>query len=296
MTSTSSADRGAAAGCRGNPWPVVCFGSVVLLHNATRNLLLSATEAATYELVDITNPASPKFYENSIAQTGDMDSSAEDCSTRYRAGSGRVYGPSIVYIADLTQATLTPGSPAGTWSAPSLLGSVVLLPPVLGGTAGPGQFVGRVQRMRNEMQVRHHRGDGSLHRGFCSSWNAGRSWAISSAQSPAVSDCADREDACRTPGRHAASSLAVYRRASTDSPFFTSRSPSSLKTLRADRAGRRRGNRGPVAEPVVALVQSVMSVQFLRIDRQGPLVGFDRARRKLPLGLGARVASRVLRL
>jgi hypothetical protein len=90
------------------------------LYDPIRNLLLSATETRDYEIIDLTNSTAPKFYENrGIASTGGLDSSAEECSTGIALAPGETFsGPSQVFIADLTQATVTAGSP-GTWSAPS---------------------------------------------------------------------------------------------------------------------------------------------------------------------------------
>lgn len=92
-------------------------------------LLLSATEdaadAKNFEIVDVTTSTSPAFYENSIVVGGTIygfDSSGEDCSTGIALAPVEetdVAPPaSRVYIADLTQATYTPGAP-GTWTAPS---------------------------------------------------------------------------------------------------------------------------------------------------------------------------------
>jgi hypothetical protein len=83
-----------------------------------RNVLLSASEDGNFELVNVSNPASPAFYENQTGG-GELDSSAEDCSTGIALAPAEFSGPSSVYIADLSQATFTSGSPAGTWSAPS---------------------------------------------------------------------------------------------------------------------------------------------------------------------------------
>lgn len=85
-----------------------------------RNLLLSPTEfSSDYELVNLQTSTSPGFYENHVAGvSGDMDSAAEDCSTGIALAPAEFSGPSQVYVADLSQATFTPGSP-GTWTAPS---------------------------------------------------------------------------------------------------------------------------------------------------------------------------------
>lgn len=83
-----------------------------------RNLLLSASENSNYEIVDISNPASPKFYEHATGG-GELDSSGEDCSTGIILAPAEFSGPSSVFIADISHATFTPGSPSGTWTAPS---------------------------------------------------------------------------------------------------------------------------------------------------------------------------------
>jgi hypothetical protein len=88
------------------------------LLDPTRNLLLSAAENNTYEIADVTNPASPKFFENPTGSSGELDSSGEDCSTGIALAPAEFSNPSSVFVADLTQATFTPGSP-GTWTAPS---------------------------------------------------------------------------------------------------------------------------------------------------------------------------------
>ncbi len=95
-----------------------------ILIDPINNLLLSASEQGNYEIASVatstpslTAPAS--FFENATAVVG-LDSSGEDCSTRIALATAEqfVQSPSTVYIADLTQATFTPGMP-GTWSAPS---------------------------------------------------------------------------------------------------------------------------------------------------------------------------------
>jgi hypothetical protein len=89
-----------------------------------RNLLLSASERNNYEIVNLTTSTSPAFFENPIAGTGGaLDSSGEDCSTGIALAPAEFSSPSNVYIADLTQATFTAGSP-GTWTAPSQVQSL----------------------------------------------------------------------------------------------------------------------------------------------------------------------------
>jgi hypothetical protein len=89
------------------------------LIDPTRNLLLSATESNNYEIANVTSTTSPTFFENGpIASGGVLDSSGEDCSTGIALAPAEGAVPSHVFVADLTQATFTPGSP-GTWTAPS---------------------------------------------------------------------------------------------------------------------------------------------------------------------------------
>src|SRR2546428_9388275 len=82
-------------------------------------LLLSATEANSYEIVDIAPSTSPAFFENPIPGPGDADSSSQDCSTRIALAPYEDSSPSAVYLADLTQATFAPGSPAGPRARPA---------------------------------------------------------------------------------------------------------------------------------------------------------------------------------
>lgn len=84
-----------------------------------RNLLLSAAENNDYEIVNVST-ATPAFFEHPVTTVGVLDSSGEDCATGIAlAPAGDVFPfgstPSAVFIADLTQATFTPGSP-GTWA------------------------------------------------------------------------------------------------------------------------------------------------------------------------------------
>ncbi|MCL2725201.1 MAG: hypothetical protein FWD69_12275 [Polyangiaceae bacterium] len=78
-----------------------------------RNLILSANTLKNYEIIHIANPTVPAFFENyDFAGTSGLLSASVDVST------GITFAPgSDSYIADLSQATLIPGSP-GTWDAP----------------------------------------------------------------------------------------------------------------------------------------------------------------------------------
>ena len=98
-----------------------------------RNLLLSAVEGFfkrsqnDYEIVNVATSTSPTFFENTpIGGVEDrfLDSSGEDCSTGIALAPVEASpSTSHVFIADLTQATFTPGSP-GTWTAPSQVQSL----------------------------------------------------------------------------------------------------------------------------------------------------------------------------
>lgn len=90
------------------------------LIDPSRNFLLSASENNNYEIVNVVDSMSPKFFENATGVTGvELDSSGEECSTGIALAPAEFSQPSQVYIADLSQATFTPGLPAGTWTAPS---------------------------------------------------------------------------------------------------------------------------------------------------------------------------------
>ncbi len=93
------------------------------LLDPTRNLLLSASENGNYEIVNVATSTSPTFFENATSG-GELDSSGEDCSTGIALAPAEFSSPSNVYIADLTQATFTPGLPSGTWTAPSQVQSL----------------------------------------------------------------------------------------------------------------------------------------------------------------------------
>ena len=90
-----------------------------------RNLLLSAGEENNdYEIVNVSTSTSPVFYENDITvpSPGELDASAEDCSTGIILASVEFSDPSNVFVANLSSssATFTAGSP-GSWTAPSQL-------------------------------------------------------------------------------------------------------------------------------------------------------------------------------
>ncbi|HXY58699.1 MAG TPA: hypothetical protein VEH76_08965 [Methylocystis sp.] len=90
-----------------------------ILIDPNRNLILSPSEADNYEVINVSNTMSPSFFEFKLPSsfTGEADSAAEDCSTGIALASGEFSDPSQVYVADLSQAKYTSGSP-GSWSAP----------------------------------------------------------------------------------------------------------------------------------------------------------------------------------
>lgn len=91
------------------------------LIDPSRNLLLSASESNNYEIVNIANSLTPKFFEKTFSNPGygEADLSGEDCTTGIALAPGEFSGPSQVFLADLSQATFTAGTPKGTWIAPS---------------------------------------------------------------------------------------------------------------------------------------------------------------------------------
>ncbi|HKV53698.1 MAG TPA: right-handed parallel beta-helix repeat-containing protein [Candidatus Binataceae bacterium] len=97
------------------------------------HLILSPTERSDYEVINIA-AASPAFFENTTTTESTFDSGAEDCSTRIALASAE--GTGDVYLADLSKATFTPGTPSGTWSAPSQLQNVPEFESFSAGTNG----------------------------------------------------------------------------------------------------------------------------------------------------------------
>jgi hypothetical protein len=100
------------------PVPTINKVSEEISIDATRSLLLSASEEDSnaegpYDLLQ-TPSSGPVDYENFISGAGEMDSSAEDCSTGIALASRE--GTSKVVLADLTQAIFMPNSP-NFWTA-----------------------------------------------------------------------------------------------------------------------------------------------------------------------------------
>ena len=85
----------------------------------SRNLILSPNENQNYTLLTINGSGSVTGELDNTTSSGlsfGMDSGAEDCTTGIALSSEE--GTSNIFIADLTQASKTPGTP-GTWTAPS---------------------------------------------------------------------------------------------------------------------------------------------------------------------------------
>src|SRR5271169_1057854 len=85
-----------------------------------RNLILSPDEHNNYMLLSTnsTTGAITGEFDRSISTGGEPDSAAEDCSTGIALSSVEFAEiPGAVYLADLSQSTLTSGSP-GSWTSP----------------------------------------------------------------------------------------------------------------------------------------------------------------------------------
>jgi hypothetical protein len=104
--------------------------------DSLRNLILSPAENGNFELIDVTSSTSPAFFESPTGLI-EPDSVAEDCSTGITVVPDEFVNPTSVLVTDLSQATLTPGTP-GTWSAPSQVQSLTESNFVGGGGAAVG--------------------------------------------------------------------------------------------------------------------------------------------------------------
>jgi hypothetical protein len=96
------------------------------LMDPVHHLILSASEDNNFEAINVSNTASPQFYENPISGLSgevELDSTSEDCSTGIVLAPGEFSEPSQVEIADFSnpgtspEAVFTPGTP-GSWTAP----------------------------------------------------------------------------------------------------------------------------------------------------------------------------------
>jgi hypothetical protein len=78
-----------------------------------RHLVLSPNEDSDYQLVNISTPTAALF-NNGVTGEPEFDSAGEDCTTGIALATDEETGN--LFIADLTQAEFTPGTPAGTWT------------------------------------------------------------------------------------------------------------------------------------------------------------------------------------
>ncbi|MGC2277380.1 MAG: hypothetical protein WA571_15310, partial [Candidatus Binatus sp.] len=109
-----------------------------------RHLILSPNEGSLYQLTNISTSTAALF--NNQLEDGEFDSAAEDCTTGIALATVEFTGD--LYIADLTQANFTPGTP-GTWTdAASQLQSFPEFADFEAGTCGiavaPGTHLGIV--------------------------------------------------------------------------------------------------------------------------------------------------------
>jgi len=90
-----------------------------------RHLVMSASEDNNFEIINASTTTAPKFFEHPVRNTGDLDSTAEDCSTGIVLAPAEFSEPSQVEIADITAppAVFTAGSP-GSWTAPEQVQSL----------------------------------------------------------------------------------------------------------------------------------------------------------------------------
>ena len=78
-----------------------------------RHLVLSPNEDNIYQILNISTATAALFNNTGFATEGAPDSAAEDCTTGIALSTLEDTG--ALYIADLTQAVFTPGTP-GTWT------------------------------------------------------------------------------------------------------------------------------------------------------------------------------------
>ncbi|MGD0672679.1 MAG: hypothetical protein ABSB13_11405 [Candidatus Binatus sp.] len=114
-----------------------------------RHLILSPNEDSDYQLVNISSSPAAVFNNDVSGESGapEFDSAGEDCTTGIALGTDEFTGN--LFIADLTQAEFTPGTPAGTWTdAASQLVNFPEFDNLAAGTCGiavaPGTHLGIV--------------------------------------------------------------------------------------------------------------------------------------------------------
>jgi hypothetical protein len=102
-----------------------------------RNLMLSPNEDSIYQLVNLGTSPVTLFNNNTSSTTfATFDSAGEDCTTGIALSTDE--GTGNLFIADLTQATFTPGAAPspGTWTAPSQLQTFPEFESLAAGTNG----------------------------------------------------------------------------------------------------------------------------------------------------------------
>ncbi len=108
-------------GTLGTPIPTVNIVSEDVLWDPFRNLILSPNEGSgIYDLFQISGtglpgPSNVVEFGNRVAPGSFLDSAGEDCTTGIALATDE--GTGNLFIAELKQATFTPGSPAGSWTA-----------------------------------------------------------------------------------------------------------------------------------------------------------------------------------
>jgi hypothetical protein len=78
-----------------------------------RHLVLSPNEDNVYQILNISTATAALFNNSGFSTEGGPDSAAEDCTTGIALST--LEDTNALYIADLTQAVFTPGTP-GTWT------------------------------------------------------------------------------------------------------------------------------------------------------------------------------------
>ena len=126
------------------PIPAGAFTSEDASIDPKLKLVLSPNEQGNYQILD-TKTATPRLFNNNVSGTPEFDSAGEDCSTGIALSTDEFTGN--LFIADLTQAKFTAGTP-GTWTAPSQLQNFPEFGGLAAGTDGiaiaPGTHLGIV--------------------------------------------------------------------------------------------------------------------------------------------------------
>ena len=115
------------------PFPSKYTVSENIAVDPTRSLIFSPDEQGVYDVFQIAiNGALSEFAGPYVS--GEGDSATEDCVTGLALSS--VEFTNNVFIEDITQAVYTPGSPAGTYTAPNSLLTMETAYPFSAGTSG----------------------------------------------------------------------------------------------------------------------------------------------------------------